>query len=229
MFILSELMEGGSLASAVYEGQGLTPQQRHSIGLDVARGMVYLHSSSVLHRDLTPHNILLDGQYRAKVSDFGLSKHLRHLVSPNAMVAANAAETSAISGAGVDVGEVGSVGPTTGNLLYVAPEVFRGEVLTVAADVYSYGVCLWEMWHVQLPYTNTLAAAGLSVAQLPQLVGSGQAILEVDAEGLGRRADIGDLVGQQLGIILAKCLHHDARQRPTFKHVLTILESLIDK
>lgn len=96
---------------------------------DIASGMRHLHSRDIIHGDLTPKNVLLkregDGIV-AKISDFGLSVHLQKHQShvPN---------------------------HRAGTPLYMAPELRRSGELSKLADVYSFGVILWELFHLSLP------------------------------------------------------------------------------
>lgn len=86
------------------------------IALDIANGMAYLHSRSVIHRDLKPSNVLLM-LGRAKVSDFGMSI--------------------------ADCGQ--ELTAETGTYRYMAPEVIRHESYSSNADVYSFGILLWQL------------------------------------------------------------------------------------
>jgi serine/threonine protein kinase len=101
-------------------------EARLRVALDAARGVEYLHCYAVppiIHRDVKPSNILLDGDWTAKVSDFGLS-----LASGGAAAAA-AASSSA----------------TAGTVGYIDPEYYRLQELTERSDVYSFGVVLLEL------------------------------------------------------------------------------------
>ncbi|KAG8046312.1 hypothetical protein GUJ93_ZPchr0008g11818 [Zizania palustris] len=99
-------------------------EARLRVALDAARGVEYLHCYAVppiIHRDIKPSNILLDGEWTAKVSDFGLS-----LASGSAAAACSTSSTA------------GTVG-------YIDPEYYRLQELTQRSDVYSFGVVLLEL------------------------------------------------------------------------------------
>ncbi|RCV29389.1 hypothetical protein SETIT_6G009500v2 [Setaria italica] len=101
-------------------------EARLRVALDAARGVEYLHCYAVppiIHRDVKPSNILLDGDWTAKVSDFGLS-----LASGGAAAAA-----------------VASSSTTAGTVGYIDPEYYRLQELTERSDVYSFGVVLLEL------------------------------------------------------------------------------------
>ena len=77
-FIITELMVGGSLSDLLHDqSRDLPWQSRINIGLQVARGMQYLHAKFMLHRDLKSANVLLDEHLGAKVCDFGLARMSR--------------------------------------------------------------------------------------------------------------------------------------------------------
>lgn len=94
------------------------------IALGTARGLEYIHHTavpSVIYRNLKPSNILLDNEFNAKLSDFGLSK----------------------LGPSDDKTHVSA--KVMGTFGYIAPEYEKNGLLTVKADVYSFGVVLLEL------------------------------------------------------------------------------------
>lgn len=106
------------------------------IAEDVCSGLAYLHTGSPLsprpHLRLTSHNVLLDWSLRARLSDVGLSR-LRH-------------ECARV------MREAGAARAEWSQLAWMAPEVLGGEEAGPPADVYSFGVLLWEMLMRQTPY-----------------------------------------------------------------------------
>ena len=120
--LVMELMPKGSLYSVLQNSPELPLSVRYQIGLDVCYGLYHLHEKNILHRDLKSSNVLLDGQFRAKITDFGLSKMKSEM-------------TSASSSKG-----------TKGMLGWMAPELFEEKPqVTAAADIYAFGMVLWEM------------------------------------------------------------------------------------
>ncbi|XP_016476377.2 lysM domain receptor-like kinase 3 [Nicotiana tabacum] len=130
LFLVYEYAQKGSLKSHLHDPQnkGHTPLSwimRVQIALDAARGLEYIHEHTkphYVHRDIKTSNILLDDSFRAKISDFGLSK---------LMGITNDGEASATR-------VVGTYG-------YVAPEYLRDGLATTKTDVYAFGVVLFEM------------------------------------------------------------------------------------
>lgn len=127
--LVYEFMPNGSLYDHLHKTQELNPAlnswlMRIKLALDAARGIEYLHTYAVppiIHRDIKSSNILLDGSWNARVSDFGLS-----LMGPND-------EDSHLS-----LMAAGTVG-------YMDPEYYRMQHLTAKSDVYSFGVVLLEL------------------------------------------------------------------------------------
>ncbi|KDO20854.1 TKL protein kinase [Saprolegnia parasitica CBS 223.65] len=92
----------------------------------VVHGLGYLHSLSIIHRDLKSRNVLLDTKKGYKLVDFGIAKE--------------------------DIQATMTIG--VGTFRWMAPEVLQETAYTVAADVYSFGVLLSEMDTHELPYTD---------------------------------------------------------------------------
>ncbi|KAL6753967.1 kinase-like domain-containing protein [Haematococcus lacustris] len=132
LYIIQELCDAGSLLDALQAGGMWSHElQRADMCLvinaaqDIAAGMAYLHRKNILHGDLKPDNVLLRNTAQgtmAKVGDFGLSIKM----------AGNKTHVS---------------GVRHGTPLYMAPEILRSERAAKAADVYAFGVMVWELLH----------------------------------------------------------------------------------
>ncbi|CAL5028629.1 unnamed protein product [Urochloa decumbens] len=121
--LVYEFMTNGSLNQFLFGDVRLEWNLRAQLALGVARGLLYLHeecSTQIIHCDIKPQNILLDGNFTAKISDFGLAKLLR------------TNQTQTITG-------------IRGTRGYVAPEWFKSTGITAKVDVYSFGVILLEL------------------------------------------------------------------------------------
>lgn len=121
--LITEYMEIGSLHHLLTSKFELDGKFRLQVAKDVAAGMLHLHHCKMLHMDLKSPNLLLDRNFRVKVSDFGHCQILRRSRSLTR-----------------DRASVGTWG-------WTAPEVFdpSGNSVTRKSDVYSYGVVLWEL------------------------------------------------------------------------------------
>ncbi|KAI3728130.1 hypothetical protein L6452_16760 [Arctium lappa] len=108
------------------------------MALDVAKGMNYLHTSNpiIVHRDLKTPNLLVDKNWVVKVCDFGMSRMKHHTF------------LSSKSAAGTPE--------------WMAPEVLRNEPSNEKCDVYSFGVILWELATLRVPWTemNSMQVVG---------------------------------------------------------------------
>eukprot|EP01124_Arcella_intermedia_P028486 TRINITY_DN5795_c0_g1_i1.p1 TRINITY_DN5795_c0_g1~~TRINITY_DN5795_c0_g1_i1.p1 ORF type:complete len:444 (-),score=101.15 TRINITY_DN5795_c0_g1_i1:69-1277(-) len=103
----------------------IEPEHIRKICLDTCRGMTYLHGANVIHRDLKCRNLLIDKDWNIKVADFGLARGIED--KPGNMTAC-------------------------GTPTHAAPEVIRHSGYTQKADVYSFGICIWEMCLRKEPY-----------------------------------------------------------------------------
>eukprot|EP01100_Stratorugosa_tubuloviscum_P013788 TRINITY_DN708_c5_g1_i1.p1 TRINITY_DN708_c5_g1~~TRINITY_DN708_c5_g1_i1.p1 ORF type:complete len:509 (+),score=213.98 TRINITY_DN708_c5_g1_i1:63-1589(+) len=122
--IVSELLPKGNLQAALHDSKlRLSLYLRMKMAKDAAMGINWLHCSTpqIIHRDIKPSNLLIDENYRVKVCDFGLSAVKQH-------------------------GEfLKDKDRIPGSPLWMAPEVMQGRPLNEKADVYSFGLVLWEI------------------------------------------------------------------------------------
>ena len=144
-FIVMEYIDGKPL-SALLRAQGpLLADRAASIGADVAAALAFAHRNGVVHRDVKPGNVLLDGNDHVKVTDFGIAR------------AANTKENLTQTGA------------VMGTATYFSPEQAQGYGVDPRSDVYSLGVVLYEMVTGRPPFAgdNPLTIAYKHVREAP--------------------------------------------------------------
>jgi serine/threonine protein kinase len=144
-YMVMELLEGQSLSSCLADGH-LDYGEILDIASPICSVLAEAHDRGVIHRDLKPENIYLtddgEGEWLAKLLDFGIAKHLRH-------------QTVTKSGA------------LWGTPAYMSPEQAAGESVTEAVDQYAMGVILFEMVTGVLPFRAT-TAMGYAVKHMNQ-------------------------------------------------------------
>jgi len=134
MMIITELMPRGDLETMLHDKKAHLPLVlRMQMARDAAKGMTWLHSSNpvFIHRDLKTSNLLVAEDYTIKLCDFGLSQIKQR--GENLL--------DGIEGA-------------KGTPLWMAPEVMAGEQFNEKADVYSFGIVLWEILTREEPFTQ---------------------------------------------------------------------------
>uniref|UniRef100_A0A7N0VKR5 non-specific serine/threonine protein kinase n=1 Tax=Kalanchoe fedtschenkoi TaxID=63787 RepID=A0A7N0VKR5_KALFE len=128
LLLVYEFMPHGSLDRVLYQESdgGTTPlkwSHRYNIAVGMASALAYLHQEceqQVIHRDIKTSNILLDGNYNARLGDFGLARIMDHDKSPVSTL-------------------------TAGTMGYLAPEYLQYGIATDKTDVFSYGVVVLEV------------------------------------------------------------------------------------
>lgn len=118
-FMVMEFLEGESLRHAIEKRRTGDFARRLQIALQVGRAIGHIHLKKIIHRDIKPENIHLDSLGRAKLMDFGIAKSDGILLPKN--------------------------GFTVGTPYYMSPEQVLGQDVTKQADVYSFGVLLYEL------------------------------------------------------------------------------------
>jgi len=129
-FIVFEYVEGDNLKQVVDRVGPLPVEQAIEYGIAIARALAFAHEHGIVHRDVKPQNVLLNGDGRAKVTDFGIARSLD-----------------------VERG-VTQTGTVLGTSNYIAPEQASGQPVDERSDVYSLGVVLFELLTGQLPFVG---------------------------------------------------------------------------
>lgn len=208
MLLVYEFMHKGSLENHLFRrGVAIAPlpwDTRLKIALGAARGLAFLHSSDmqVIYRDFKASNILLDGSYNAKISDFGLAKP-----------GPSGEKTH------VTTRVMGTYG-------YAAPEYIATGHLYVKSDVYGFGVVLLEML-TGLRARDSKRPDGqqnLVDWMKPLLCNKRKVKSIVDARMEGQYSLKTALQTAQLTL---RCLEGDPRKRPSMKEVTDILEQIV--
>lgn len=184
--IITEFLPRGSLFRLLRRNSpGMDLRRCSRMALDVARGMNYLHHCSppIVHRDLKSSNLLVDKNWNVKVADFGLSR-IKH-----------ATFLTAKSGKGTPQ--------------WMAPEVLQSEPSDEKADVYSFGVILWELATGKIPWE------GLNSMQVVGAVGF-----------MHQRLQIPDDLDPEWRSLIEDCFHSNPRLRPTFQDLMEQLREM---
>ncbi len=161
-------------------------RERLRLFLQVARAVAYAHARLVVHRDLKPSNVLVDDSGQARLLDFGIAKLLRD--------------------DGTDQTDLTRLMGRVLTPQYASPEQFRSETITVASDVYSLGVLLYELLTGTLPHHSRRA----SLAALEEAILEGAPPLA--SSRVGDRATARALRGE-VDAILTKALKRAPDER----------------
>ncbi|KAL0426026.1 UNVERIFIED_CONTAM: G-type lectin S-receptor-like serine/threonine-protein kinase SD2-2 [Sesamum radiatum] len=206
-------MPNGPLSMYLRHGsQNLSWDVRFRVAVGTARGIAYLHEecrNCIIHCDIKPENILLDEDFSAKVSDFGLAKLI-----------------------GRDFSRV--LATMRGTWGYVAPEWISGVAITTKADVYSYGMTLLELIGGRRNVEGPPSAGGGGKGETEkwffppwaarQII-EGNVAAVVD-ERLG--STYSEVEAARLGLVAVWCIQDDESTRPTMGMVVKMLEGVVE-
>ncbi|RZB43275.1 serine/threonine-protein kinase STY46-like isoform X1 [Glycine soja] len=181
--IVTEFMSGGSVYDYLHKQKGFFKfPTLLKVAIDVSKGMNYLHQHNIIHRDLKAANLLMDENCTVKVADFGVAR-----------VKAQS---------GVMTAE-------TGTYRWMAPEVIEHKPYDHKADVFSFGIVLWELLTGKLPYEYlTPLQAAIGVVQK------------------GLRPTIPKNTHPKYVELLERSWQQDPTLRPDFSEIIEILQQL---
>jgi beta-lactam-binding protein with PASTA domain/tRNA A-37 threonylcarbamoyl transferase component Bud32 len=142
-YIAMEYIEGRTLKDVIRERGPAPPEAAVDIVLQILRAARFAHRRGVVHRDIKPHNVLIDDEGRVKVTDFGIAR----------------------AGAS-DMTETGLI---MGTSQYLSPEQAQGKPVDARSDLYSIGIVLYEMLTARVPFDaeSPVAVALKQVSERP--------------------------------------------------------------
>jgi serine/threonine-protein kinase len=127
-YMVMEYIPGSTLKSLIQKNGAIPEREAILFAIQICSALSAAHKRGIIHRDIKPHNILLDNDHTAKVTDFGIAK--------------------SISTSQDEEKEV------IGSVYYVSPEQARGDSVDARTDIYSLGIMLYQMVTGELPYTG---------------------------------------------------------------------------
>jgi serine/threonine-protein kinase len=183
-YLVVEKVDGDPLTRWA-SGLGLATTRRLELFLQVTEAVKEAHRRLVVHRDLKPTNILVDGSGCVKLLDFGIAKLLG-------------------DADGDGDGDLTGLGPYPLTRRYASPEQLRGEAVTTSSDIYQLGIILFELLARRHPFDDD-SASPAAQAPLPSRACAGDALAEVRALARELRGD--------LDTIVCKALEPDPEER----------------
>jgi serine/threonine protein kinase len=197
-FIVMEYIEGQTLDELIAP-KGMRPAPVLKYAVQIADALAKTHGAGILHRDLKPSNVMVTGEGRIKILDFGLAK----LVEP----ADSSPDASTLTARPLT--EEGAV---LGTVAYMSPEQAEGRKLDGRSDIFSFGSVLYEMVSGRKPFTGDSRLAMLTK------------ILNEDPKSPG---ELATSVPPELEKIILRCLRKDpARRYQTMADLKVALEDV---
>jgi len=181
-YMITEYLPKGSLFDYIHRDRGkINEREQINIAYEIAVALKYLHSRNVVHCDLKSSNILIDDNWKIKIGDFGLSRFFT-------------------------LDDTEESKSRIGTPHWMAPEVLKGGKYQHSADIFSFGMILWEIISLEIPYY------GIDPYQVISLVAEQCRIVKVPEKG--------NVVIRNL---IAKCLDYESANRPQLDEIVDIL------
>eukprot|EP00884_Botryococcus_braunii_P016160 jgi/Botrbrau1/3227/Bobra.174_1s0004.2 len=176
VWLIMEYMEGGDLKMALRGDSYSWGKRGPQAAYEIASALAYLHSYSVIHLDVKSDNVLLNKDGQAKLCDVGLTVWLTYLETHVTLPGAS------------------------GTVPYMAPEVLLKGHATCAADIYSFGVVLWEIVTGERPRRSCI-----------------------------RAPRVPEECSQEIADLIDRCCAPNSKDRPTAKDIMRFLGEFLDR
>ncbi|MDQ3011987.1 MAG: serine/threonine protein kinase, partial [Acidobacteriota bacterium] len=183
-FIVAELLEGEELRAQLKQG-AVVPRKAIEYARQITDGLAAAHAKGIVHRDLKPENLFITTDERLKILDFGLAKLRQPAGVP---VDSQAATQKQLTDPGIVMGTAG----------YMSPEQVRGQEADTRADIFSFGVILYEMLSGKRTFSGDSAIEVMN------------AILKEEPPELG---ETNAKISPQLEKIVRRCLEKKPERR----------------
>jgi len=189
-FIVQEFLPGGDVEKVLRTQQEMPLYRRIQMAKDAALGVNWLHCSnpSLVHRDLKSSNFLINENGTVKVCDFGLAQ-----VKPHASIMLHDEDHA------------------RGTPLWMAPEVMQFKEFNEKADVYSFGIVLWELLTRKEPFAHHSNYSKFRRAVCDK----------------NERPEIPLETEPSLKTLIEKCWHPNPNTRPDFKQIINALDVIL--
>jgi len=237
--LVMEYVKDGSLSDILKKNDDFDNKFRCKLALDVAKGMTFLHSNNVYHRDIKPDNMLVISPHRntqinLKITDFGTSRNtakksntssdylsftdIKKDQKKNEMAKKSEKDKkpSVPDLKPKDSRAEFRLTKGVGTLIYQAPELLSGKAdyAIDKTDIYSFGVLLWQVFTGKEPYSeppyNNMNTFAI-----------------IDFVTNGKRIEIPKSIPKKIRALIEKCWDHDPQSRPTFSQICKDLEDIM--
>ncbi|WBW94785.1 Stk1 family PASTA domain-containing Ser/Thr kinase [Oceanirhabdus sp. W0125-5] len=126
-YIVMELVEGKTLKELIHQEGAINEKKAIDIAIQIGKALQSAHNKRIIHRDIKPHNIIVNENGGIKVADFGIAK-------------------------AIDQSTITNTSKVMGTAHYFSPEQAKGGYVDFRSDIYSFGIVLYEMVTGRVPY-----------------------------------------------------------------------------
>ena len=127
--LVTEVVDGPTLKQYIEDNHPIPIEESVNLAVQILDGIEHAHNRGIIHRDIKPQNILLDGENRVRITDFGIAKAL----SETRMTETN---------------------QVMGSVQYISPEQAKGQNTDERTDIYSFGIVLFELLTGRVPFSG---------------------------------------------------------------------------